>query len=76
MDEETKKKINKDFQTGVSPFVLAHRYNTEINTIYEIIGQPEMNRVVFVGDQIDPSELLPGTTTEPYHVFNVKHSKN
>lgn len=76
MTEEIKKQINEDYQKGTSPFMLAHRYNTEINTIYEIIGQPEMNRIVFTGDQVDASELLPGTTTEHYHIFNVEHSKN
>lgn len=58
MDDKTVKAIKDDFQIGISPLGLALKYKVEVDEVYEIIGQPQMNQVVYGGDMIDPEPLI------------------
>lgn len=58
IDEKTIKGIKDDFQIGISPLGLALKYKVEVDQVYEVIGQPQMNQIQYGGDMIDPEPLV------------------
>lgn len=70
MDDKAVTQLKADYQKGISPLGLSLKYNIEIDKVYEILEQKEMNHVVYGGDMIDaePNVQLNGPTVNkiPY----------
>lgn len=69
-------KIADDYQHGAGIFLLAHRYNVEIDEVYHAIGMDDMTQVRTMGDMEDRG-IEGRATANPYGTtFPIQYTKN
>ncbi len=77
MDDKTKKEIHDTYHNGAwSPLQLSYKFKVEIEEVYEAIGDPAMNEVTLVGDQIDADDAGPGAVINRGSKQKARYSKN
>jgi len=75
LTDKLKAEIKKTYDDGSwSPLQLSYKFNVEVEHVLTAIGQPEMNEVVLIGDQVDDPGL--GVQLSHGSKQKVKYTKN